>query len=229
MNGAGYGYAAKELFVQFVVRIEKEIPQALLAMFSTLKYVNSDNFEPFRDKWRAEFLSGFITHSKAFDGLKGNFPIGFLIWHTDSEVGIVSTDTRVIDRSGVEIGAKTFQNLPRERFLSKFIVREKHKTHEVVPLINAITPTKRVQTVRNTHWSRNAIAHFLCHGNDLQQAGTLTAILSSTHDIGYTGAYFVTELNLLQTAIVFTVRLVIQHTWQNHNDQFLQPSRPLPD
>ena len=36
-----YGKASNELFTQFVVRIAKEIPNATLAMFSKLKYVNS--------------------------------------------------------------------------------------------------------------------------------------------------------------------------------------------
>jgi len=73
------------------------------------------------------------------------------------------------------------------------------------------------------------VAHFLCHGNDLQQAGTLTAILSSTHDIGFTGAYFVTSENLWQAAIVFAVRRLIKPTWLNDRDQFLQPLQPLTD
>jgi hypothetical protein len=80
MNESGYGYAAKELFVQFLVRIADEIPRATLAMFSTLKYVNAANFQLFRNKWQARYLDGFVVHSKAFDGLQGNFPIGFLIW-----------------------------------------------------------------------------------------------------------------------------------------------------
>lgn len=229
MNGAGYAYAAKELFVQFMTRTAKELPSALLAIFSTLKYVNSDNFEPFRERWKAGFRDGFITHSRAFDGLKGNFPIGFLIWDTGDKADIDAVPVRVLDKDGIEIGSKIFRNVPRATFLSKFIARKKDFTHEVVPLVNSITPTKRLETVRNTHWSRGAIAHFLCHGNDLQQAGTLTAMLSSTHDIGFTGAYFVTEENLWQAAVVFSVRMLIPHTWQNHNDQFLQPSEPLTD
>ena len=229
MNGAGYAYAAKELFVQFMTRASIELPGALLATFSTLKYVNSDNFEPFRERWKAKFIAGFITHSRAFDGLKGNFPIGFLIWDTSRNEDIDTVPVRVLDKDGIEIGSKIFRNIPRATFLSKFIPRKKDFTHEVVPLVNAITPTKRCETVRNTHWSRGAIAHFLCHGNDLQQAGTLTAILSSTHDIGFTGAYFVTEENLWQAAIVFSVRRLIKPTWLNDRDQFLQPSQPLPD
>jgi len=82
MSDSGYGYASRELFVQFVARIQKEMPNATLAMFSKLKYINAPNFEQFRDHWKAKYLGGFVVHSKAFDGLKGNFPIGFLVWDT---------------------------------------------------------------------------------------------------------------------------------------------------
>lgn len=77
------GYAARELFVQFLVRIAQEIPTATVAMFSKLKYVNAPNFEKFRDAWNAKYQGGFVVHSKAFDGLKGDFPIGFLVWQTN--------------------------------------------------------------------------------------------------------------------------------------------------
>ncbi len=65
-----YGKASNELFIQFVTRIHKEIPSAMLAIFSTMKYVNSQTTEKFRSVWRANYLDGFIVHSKAFDGLK---------------------------------------------------------------------------------------------------------------------------------------------------------------
>ena len=55
-----YGKASNELFIQFVIRIFKEIPNATLAMFSTLKYINSSNFEQFRENWSAKYLDGFM-------------------------------------------------------------------------------------------------------------------------------------------------------------------------
>lgn len=110
-----YGYATRELFVQFLVRISKEIPTATIAMFSTLKYVNASNFEKFRDKWNAKYLGGFVVHSKSFDGLNGNFPIGFLVWGTNQlsirkqPIGEVITD--VLDKNAMPIGEKMFQAL----------------------------------------------------------------------------------------------------------------------
>ena len=96
------GYASKELFVQFLVRIALEIPTATLAMFSTLKYVNASNFEKFRNIWSAKYLGGFVVHSKAFDGLNGDFPIGFLVWKTNQnakkniDITEISTDVLLI-------------------------------------------------------------------------------------------------------------------------------------
>jgi len=78
-----YGYATRELFTQFIARIALEIPTATIAIFSKLKYVNAPNFENFRRIWNAKYLGGFVVHSKSFEGLKGNFPIGFLVWKTD--------------------------------------------------------------------------------------------------------------------------------------------------
>jgi hypothetical protein len=80
-----YGKASNELFMQFVARIAKEIPTATMAMFSKLKYVNSQTLAEFRSNWNAKYLDGFVVHSKAFDGLNGNFPIGFLIWATNTK------------------------------------------------------------------------------------------------------------------------------------------------
>jgi hypothetical protein len=80
--------------------------------------------------------------------------------------------------------------------------------------------------LRGTKWADGAIAWLNCAGNDLQQAN-LTAILSSGFASGR--GYFVTPANLAQAAVVFAVRQLIKHTWINHNDQFLQPSAPLPN
>jgi len=74
MKNQKYGYAARELFVQFMARIAKEMPTATLAMFSKLKYVNAPNFELFRENWSAKYLGGFIVDSKTFRGPQRQFP-----------------------------------------------------------------------------------------------------------------------------------------------------------
>lgn len=88
------GKASNELFAQFFIRIYKEIPNCKLASFSTLKYINSSNFVKFREAFKAKFLAGFLCPADTFDNVKGQFPIGFLVWDLDEnnkEIGYNDT------------------------------------------------------------------------------------------------------------------------------------------
>lgn len=226
-----YGYATRELFTQFIARISREIPSATLAMFSTLKYVNAPNFEKFREMWNAKYLGGFVVHSKAFDGLKGDFPIGFLVWATNQYASIKEPITEisveVIDKKAQAIGEKSFYNLPNETFLSAWFKRPKSNNTEALPLKNAISPTTSSKDVRGTKWADGAIGGMICGKNDMQHASTQTALLSS----GYcsAGGYFVTPEILWKTAVLFAVRRLVKPTWLNDRDQFLQPTESLTD
>jgi hypothetical protein len=228
MNNTGYGYAARELFVQFVARIAKEMPTATLAMFSKLKYVNAPNFEKFRDTWNAKYLDGFVVHSKAFEGLTGNFPIGFLVWQTQQfatkKTPIIEISTEVLDKNSHAIGEKCFFNIPSKNFLSLWITRLKTNSTNI-PLKNAITPQNSYAKV--TSWVDGGIGYMYCNSNDFQNAAKQTAITSSVFSTG--NGFYVTPENLWKVAIVFTVRLVIKQTWLNDRDQFLQPTKPLTD
>ena len=225
-----YGKSSNELFTQFVARIALEIPSATIAMFSKMKYVNAPNFEKFREVWKAKYLGGFVVHSKSFEGLKGNFPIGFLVWKTDilstKKIDISEISTEVLDKKAKPIGEKSFYNLPNNVFLNAWIKRPKANKTAVIPLKNTITPA----TAKGCEatWSDDAIAHFLCDSNGVQNV-SLTVMFSSTHGIGHSGGFYVNEENLWQAAIVFTVRRVIKPTWLNDRDQFLIPTEPLTD
>ncbi len=242
----GYGYAKRELFVQFIARIAEELPTATLAMFSTLKYVNAPNFELFREKWDANYLGGFVVHSKSFDGLKGNFPIGFLVWKTNNSktykvsknlIGLAEEKssnsktkkdfpteiiTDVLDKNANPIGEKNFYNLPNDIFLNSWLPRLKTNCTKI-PLKNAVSP--REGKAKVTLWVDNALGYLLSNGNDVQHSSQQTAMLSSVYNTG--GGFYVVEQNLWQAAIIFTVRRVIKATWLNDRDQFLQPTEPL--
>ncbi|TAG26726.1 MAG: hypothetical protein EAZ37_07800 [Burkholderiales bacterium] len=224
-----YGYATRELFTQFVARISLEMPTATLAMFSKLKYVNAPNFEQFREIWNAEYLGGFVVHSKAFDGLKGDFPIGFLIWKTNQgspvKTAIVEISTNVLNKHAKEIGVKSFYNFPKTSFLSSWFKRPRSNSVDALPLKNAISPTTSTKDVRGDKWADGAIGGMICGKNDMQHASQQTALLSS----GYcsAGGYFVTPENLWKSAVLFTARKITKPTWINDRDQFLQPTEPL--
>jgi len=224
---AHLGYAARELFVQFVHRIMLELPQSTLAMFSTLKYVNAPNFSHFREQWTAQYLDGFIVHSKAFDGLKGNFPIGFLVWDLSMYQPAQSVGVFALDEFGEVVGQHLFYREPPRQSLAEWIIRPRSNRIPALPLNNAISPTTRTKDVRGKWWAEGAIGSLMCKGNDFQNATKSTALFSSGYNSA--GALFVTSENLWQAAIVFSVRRLIKPTWLNDRDQFLQPSQPLSD
>ena len=222
-----YGKASNELFTQFVARVAQEIPTASIAMFSKLKYVNAPNFEKFREVWSAEYLGGFVVHSKSFDGLKGNFPIGFLIWKTNQntkkKIEITEIVTDVLDKEVNPIGEKSFYNLPNETFLNVWLKRPKANKENVIPLKNVVSPF--TGSVRVSNWSDDAIGYMYCGVNDIQHATQQTVLFSSPYGGG--NGFYLNKENLWQAAIVFTVRRVIKPTWLNDRDQFLQPTQPL--
>ncbi|MEG2273334.1 MAG: hypothetical protein RSC05_13785 [Acinetobacter sp.] len=226
---ADYGKASNELFTQFVARIAQEIPNATLAMFSKMKYVNAPNFEKFRDKWNSQYLDGFVVHSKSFDGLKGNFPIGFLIWKTNNDQIKTSVfteiKTEVLDKSVQPIGEKSFFNLPNSTLLNVWLIRPKKNNYAVLPLKNAITPATSAPRVDS--WSENAIAYMYCGKNDLQHANQQTVLFSSPYGQG--DGFYLNPKNLWQASVIFSVRRLIKPTWINDRDQFLQPTEPLTD
>lgn len=224
----GYGKASNELFTQFVARIAREIPTATLAMFSKLKYINATNFEKFRKKWNARYLNGFIVHSKAFDGLKGDFPIGFLIWQTDQnteeKTPIDEIAAEMIDKEGNPIGEKKFYNIPTKLCLNRWIKRPGANREPCLPLSNALQPSPMTKPRVKT-WSEDAIAYMCSGTNDIQNT-KYVCLFSSVAGRG--NGFYVTPRNLDQAAVVFTVSKIIKPTWFNDRDQFLQPSCELP-
>ncbi len=225
MREMNLGYASKELFVHFLIRIRQEMPGATLAMFSKLKYVNAPNFEAFRKTWEAKYLGGFVVHSRAFE-LKGEFPIGFLIWDQSTKDRICDITTNALDRAGTLVDEKTFAVHPASSFLNAWIVAPKAQGELALPLSNALTPSRNP---RKKRWCDGALGYLFAGNNDLQNASTGTVLTSSIYTGRNGGGAYVTPDNLWQAAIVFSVRRLIKPTWLNDRDQFLQPTKPLTD
>jgi hypothetical protein len=224
MRELDIGYASKELFVQFLVRVQQEVPDATLAMFSKLKYVTSPNFEKFRAYWRSKYLRGFAIHNKAFDGLKGDFPIGFLVWDLAKDAPVNEIETVAYNKDCDPIGTKSFYTLSNSRFLNAWIDPPAARGDLALPLSNAITVSRNPRMKRTCD---GAVGFLYASNNDLQHAAQETCITSSIYTGGNGGGLYITSQNIWQAATVFSVRRLIKPTWLNDRDQFLQPSEPL--
>jgi hypothetical protein len=201
----------------------------LLFKINWNRKVNAPNFEKFRQNWDTDYLGGFIVPSKVFEGLKGDFPIGFLVWQTSHGDGILSQITEiavdVLDKNARPVGEKRFYNLPVSSYLNEWYERPKSNGIPVIALKNSITPY--TGKINRSSTCDNALGFLVCAGNDVQHAGTNTFFLSSIY--GTVGGHPVNKEVLEKTIIVFTVRKIVKHTWQNDRDQYLQPEKELTD
>jgi hypothetical protein len=222
----GFGKAKNELFAQFLTRIQKELPNCTLAVFSTPKYINSESFSFFQSQWLGEALGGLVVHSKAFDGIKGSFPISFVIWKMGNGKSLQQPDPIELDAydKNIELcGKKMFFPLNDSTLLNRWIERPKaDKKFECIPLKNAVSPSITYST---NLWNSLAIGYMCCHGNDVRLGQQKTILLSSTFGDGH--GFYVTKDNILKSAITFSVRMSTPLTWLTHQDQFYAPNKQI--
>lgn len=229
MNQENLGETSRELFSQFLWRIHKEFlgKEAILGMFSTLKYLNSNNDQKLRDIiFRYEFIGGFCFPSKAFHGNKGDFPVGFLTWDLGSirDLSDQRIELDIFDLNVDKVGIKEIPSVQRDQFLSKWVDRP--KTDRIMPpFSNAITIPIDRKDVRDKV-SKDFLCSLMCAGNDYQHQN-ITYLLSGPSVSA--GAFSVTPENFEKSLVVHAVRLVKKANWLNDRDQWMQPSlSPLP-
>ncbi len=199
------GTATRELFAQFFLRVYKEIPDAKLASFSTLKLVNSQNFIKFRQYFKAKYKNGFICRANTFDNVKGKFPICFSIWDLSEKVNISTITTNTILNNNLQTrtwieGTKSFHAVGKDGFISAWLRKYYDKKN-------------------------NPLAYLILPGVDMQQQnGVYITEKPTESDLKQHKTASITKVNIMVIAIYFTVRQCIEHTWINNQDQFLYPN-----
>lgn len=194
------GTAARELFAQFFIRIFKDISEIKLASFSTLKYVNSQNFEKFREYFKAKYLKGFVCPASTFDNVNGKFPIGFLIWDLNKKEQIKNIICDVFDSNAIKQGNKSFFPIAKNRYIINWLRKYYDK-------------------------SNSNIAYLRMQGTDMQNnQGVFFTNSPSKNDFKKHLITNVTQNNLIQMSIYLAVRHCIEATWFNDRDQFLYPN-----
>lgn len=196
-DGCGV-YAKRELFVQFFMRIYREIPDCILAEFSKLKILQAPYFKAFRQVFQAQLCKGFLAPANTFDNVKGHFPIGFFIWDLHKKEVFTEEEADVYDSKSNYIGTKLLLSYDDSRMLNDWL-----------------RPTWKD--------TKNPLGWIVCNGNDFQHQNELCILSERSNQ---TSTFFkpVTEKNFLQSCIYFSARIIIDATWLNDRDQFLFPN-----
>lgn len=194
------GRASNEMFAQFFVRIVRELGNAKIAIFSTLKILQGPNFTSFRETFQAQLKRLFIAPANTFDNVTGKFPIGFQIWDTSIKEVFEEIDADVFSSRGEYCGCKKIYAYRNEKYIRDWLRNYYDKD--------------------GTHY---AYLRFL--GTDFQNNnGVFVTLAPSSNDLKQVKGNWITPRNLIQMAIYFSVRLCIEATWINDRDQFLLPN-----
>ena len=195
------GYTKREMYIQFLTRIHCEIPQVVLANFSTLKNLQAPRYSDFRTFFRAKLVKIFLTPADTYDNVKGQFPIGFFIWNSNENETFTHTSADIYDKNGIFIGTKEIW------------------AYENVKLIN-----DWVKTFRYAKLVPQSIATITGVGSDFQHNNTVCVeepykkVAADNHN------WQITRNNLIESSIYFAVRKAIGPTWLNDRDLFLYPN-----
>ncbi|WP_027327126.1 hypothetical protein [Helicobacter pametensis] len=191
------GGAKNELFTQFFMRVICEINGSILACFSKLKYINAKNFVVFRSNFRARFLNGFISPANTFDNVKGQFPIGFLIWNTCHKEKFDEIKLDIFDSKNCYLGQKSFytENGKEKNYINDWYRLCYDKEGEEIGVMNT-------------------------RGNDFLNQNYIR--ISSENNFNHTN--IITPKNLIESCVYLAIRHAIQATWINDRDQFYAPN-----
>ena len=194
------GKASSEMFAQFFTRIYKEIPNSVLAEFSTLKILQAPNYSDFRNFFRAKLEKFFVVPADTFDNVKGDFPIGFFVWDTSKNEIFEKTTADVYDKKGNFVGTKGITNYDNSKYISNWL------------------------EVNSKNISNNYIGHLASVGNDFQNQRMIFIDNEEKENWKKGGRHTrISAENLICASIYFAVRKVIPATWLNDRDQFLFP------
>ena len=189
---------AKELYVLFLFRCYKELPNCIIANFSTLKILQGVHYKEFRSAFLAKLESLFIVPAWTFDNVNGKFPIGFFIWNTGVKEKFSSIKIDIFDKNAEFLGNKKIVN-PPEKTIKDWLRKYRDEENPI-------------------GWLARGSSDFQNNDRVFITSKPSTSILNASN------ASIITSKNLIENCIFHTVRKVIVHTWINNQDQYLYPN-----
>lgn len=193
--------AATELFAQFAMRVYDELSSAVLAQFSTLKIVQAPNFREFRKVFRAKPGQSFLVPANTFDNVKGQFPIGFFIWHTGIKEMYNEIVSDVYYSTGQYVGKKTIRVIGGESLLLRWLMKH-----------------------NDEHIHSNKLGDLNGGRSDFQNQNLVYIANHISSEITQHAAFHFTVSNFIFGTTFFAARWCIEATWLNDRDQFLCPN-----
>lgn len=213
------GKAANELFIQFLWRCKHICPQAVVGLYSTLKFINAPSYKKFRDNYVGTVADGFVFHCKAFHGVTGNWPVSFSILLPENR--ITSGNYTVLNRQATVVGQKVV--VAPTQYLSDWFNRPRN-IKQSIPLSSALN--LKQSNIGLDKLAEAAFGYSTLYGNSPMCAHACffaSAAIDNAHGSSITADNF----EYVMTSLA--VRKLITPTWLNNRDQFSVPNKQPSD
>ncbi len=192
------GIAAREIYVQFFMRIYTELSGCILAEFSKLKHLTAPNFIDFRSAFKAHlYKPKFVVNSKTFENVPGSFPVGFFVWDTSVPERFSGTEAEYLDKAGNSIGIKRIVCYDGMRTINDWIISTRARGGRKIGFMNA-------------------------KGADFQNQN-YNYIINDRSQLPHPRGTDVTDKNFLEICIYYAVVHSMKDNWINDRDLFLEP------
>ena len=188
----------RELFIQFLIRIYKEIPNCKIANFSKLKNLQSYNFQEFRRCFLAKLEKIFVVPWNTFDNVNGSFPIWFFIRNSEISEPFNWIEADIYDKNWNFLWNKNIITLPENHSINDWLI-----------------------TTRNRAWEEK-IGFLSAKWSDFQNTNFIF-IIDKKEQLPHPRWTQITTKNILECSIYLAVRHCIEATRLNDRDQFLRP------
>ena len=189
---------AKELYVLFLFRCYMELPNCIIANFSTIKILQGMHYREFRDAFIPKLEKLFIVPAWTFDNVKGKFPIGFFIWNTGIKEKFSSIKIDIFGKNAEFLGNKKIVR-PPEKNIKDWLRKYKDEENPIGWLVRGSADVQNSHVVFITSKPSESV-------------------------LDASNASMITSKNLIENCIFHAVRKVIESTWINDRDQYLYPN-----
>ncbi|MBO7599471.1 MAG: hypothetical protein J6T70_20750 [Bacteroidales bacterium] len=197
------GYSKREVFIQFITRINTEIKGCKMGLFSTLVHLQGSKFFAIRNSFKARLEKVFVASAESFDNVPGKFPIGFQVWDLTKNEDFKGINAQYFDKKGIFVCNKSIISYDNCKYINDWTLTfiEKNKEYE----------------------RANSIANIIGVSNDFQNQSSV-CIENPNKPWNHKYQWQITKNNLIESCIYFSVRKCIEQSWINHYDQFLYPN-----
>lgn len=218
--------ASRELFIQFLYRIHKELPEkTILCLYSKLKFINSRNDKKVRDLFfKYTFKKGFSFPINVFYKASNNFPAIFSVWDKSNtkELNKQNIVFDFFDGDCKKIGIKKISKKNTNELLSEWFNRPKC-TVTFPPFKSAIN-----DGFNNVDKRDRICDNFICSicscGSDMQNQKHWTILSAPSVSAG---AYSVNPDIFEKAMVSHCIKCLPKKTIYNDRDQFYQPSQEI--